>query len=46
MNPCRKLIGTEAYIICLEEARDYMRKSGMMIAEFYWDVTRGTTTVR
>jgi len=44
MNPCRRLIGTEAYIICLEEVREYMRRSGMMTAEYYWDVIRGMTT--
>jgi len=44
MNPCRRLVGTEAYIICLEEAEEYMRRSGTV--ESWWHVTRGTTTAR
>ena len=26
MNPCRRLIRTEAYIICTEEVEEYMRR--------------------
>ena len=44
MNPCRKLVRTEEYIICLEEAEEYMRRSGTV--EFWWHVPRETTTAR
>jgi len=40
MNPCRRLIGTEAYIICLEEAREYMRRSG---TAGFWGAIKETT---
>jgi hypothetical protein len=46
MNPCRKLVRTEEYIICLEEAKEYMRRSRMTTVEFWWHVTRETTTAR
>ena len=26
MNPCRRLIRTEVYIICTEEVEEYMRR--------------------
>jgi len=39
MNPCRRLARTGYYELCLEEVEEYMRRSEIMIVE-YWDVVK------
>jgi len=39
MNPCRRLIRTGYYELCLEEVEEYMRRSETMTVE-YWDVIK------
>jgi len=44
MNPCRRLIGTEAYVICIEEIKEYMRRRDDMTAES-WNTVKGVVVL-